>query len=148
MQRRQIRYVALFQRGTIDMTSTYPDQLAEWVKRRDAKRGPSRVSEFLALRDDVEAAIRAGFDIKAIWSEMREAGRVSVGYSTFLAYVSRYSSTTLSAPVDVVKKAAKFAEQPSVVSTSRLDGNAFKKVGVAPVRGFTFNPDPKKEDLI
>jgi hypothetical protein len=130
------------------MASNYPQQLAEWVKRRDSTKHPGRVNEFLAARDDVRAAIDAGFDSKAIWSEMRETQRISVSYCTFLAYVSRYISSSGNVPVEHAPRALRSKAKPNGVQSSQAQREVSRMPSAGPVVGFTFNPNPKKEDLI
>lgn len=130
------------------MTSNYPEQLAEWVKRRDSTKQPGRVNEFLAVRDDVRAAIEAGFNSKAIWSEMRESQRISVSYCTFLVYVSRYVSSAGNVPVEHPTRALRAKAKASVVLSPQTQREVSRTPSAGPVVGFTFNPNPKKEDLI
>lgn len=130
------------------MTSNYPEQLAEWVKRRDSTKRPSRVTEFLAVRDDVQAAIEAGFDSKAIWSEMRETQRVSVSYCTFLTYVSRYISGPASGSVEQSTGTLRSKAKTNAVVTAFTARGDSRRSTPDPVAGFTFNPNPNKEDLI
>lgn len=71
------------------MAKTYTDELAEWVKKREIKGREKNLVAFLGLRDDVKAAIEAGYSAKTIWSNMRECGRIGFGYEAFLSYVNR-----------------------------------------------------------
>ena len=73
----------------IEMAKTYTDELTEWTKKRATKCRGTNLVTFLGLRDDVKAAIDAGFSTKTIWSNMHESGRVTFGYDAFLNYVNR-----------------------------------------------------------
>jgi len=126
------------------MTTSYPEQLGEWVKRRRSSKGASPVARFLAVRDDVKAAIDAGYPIKTIWTQMYESQCVNVSYDTFIRYVNRYINNPGStAP-------AKNAVRPSEPVQQAKRDSAARREPSRPgtVAGFTFNSDPKKEDLI
>ena len=129
------------------MKSSYPEQLAEWVKRRRSSKRASPVVAFLAVREDVVAAIDAGYPVKTIWMEMRESQCVNVSYDTFLAYVSRYiygSANSAKAAKSSKSAAAKVKKGVTIP----VAGKRTIQTASSPIGGFTFNPDPKKEDLI
>jgi hypothetical protein len=71
------------------MVKSYTDELAEWVKKRESKGRDKNLVAFHGVRDDVKAAIEAGYSAKTVWSNMHETGRVGFGYETFLSYVHR-----------------------------------------------------------
>ena len=71
------------------MTKTYTDELAEWVNKRANKCREKNLVGFLAVRDDVKAAIEVGYSTKTIWANMHECGRVGIGYEMFLHFVNR-----------------------------------------------------------
>ena len=71
------------------MAKTYTDELAEWVRNRASKGRGTNFVTFLGVRDDVKAAIDAGYSAKTIWSNMHECGRVGFAYGTFMHYVNR-----------------------------------------------------------
>ena len=119
------------------MTKSYPDQLAEWVKQRDHKRRDETLVEFLAVRHDVKAGMDAGYSAKTVWLHMQESKRVSFGYDTFLKFVRRFFPGS----TDRLKR-----NRPPVASSAK-PVNA--RSNAAPsLEGFTFNPDPKKEELL
>ena len=131
----------------IQMSKSYAELLGEWVKRRDSNRREQNVVAFLAVRDDVKAALDAGFAVKTIWTNMHEHGRIAFGYDTFLIYVKRY----------IRRAEAKAA----MVDNSIVQTHPLKRAAVAPsapkqspskapgpLPGFTFNSDPRKEDLL
>ena len=51
------------------MPKSYPEELAEWVKKREATRPrqDKNVVAFLALKSDVQDAIAAGYSLLTIW---------------------------------------------------------------------------------
>jgi hypothetical protein len=74
------------------MPKSYTDELAEWVKKREATRPrqDKNVVAFLALRDDVKSAIEAGYSLLTIWEHLHEKGRIPYRYETFLKHVRRH----------------------------------------------------------
>jgi hypothetical protein len=128
----------------MDMTTSYPEQLGEWVKRRMSRKPASSVARFLAVRDDVKAAIDAGYPVKTIWTQMYESKCVNVSYDTFIRYVNRYINNrgNSTSATDLVKSSAP-VQKASSGTPSRPEVSR-----PGPVAGFTFNSDPKKEDLI
>lgn len=124
------------------MAKSYPEQLGEWVKRRESTQRDKNLVAFLAVRDDVKAAINAGYAVKTVWLNMREAGRVQFGYDTFLNYTNRLirrpqaNVTNSTATLDSTrpKPSAKKTATPKTVNSAST--------------GFTFNSTPKKEDLL
>ena len=48
------------------MAKSYPEQLAEWVKRRESTKRDKNLVAFLAVRDDVKLAVDAGYAVKTI----------------------------------------------------------------------------------
>lgn len=71
------------------MAKSYPDELAEWVRKRESGGRDKNLVAFHAVKGDVMLAIAAGFAVKTIWANMKETGRVAFGYETFLGYVHR-----------------------------------------------------------
>ena len=135
--------------GEIVMANNYPEELGKWVKRRESSKPTTSVALFLAVRDDIEAAIDAGYPMKTIWQQMKDRQCLNVHYDTFRSYVKRYISNTrnstpvagLSKSLSRIKKAKKpAAARPTVKSSATASTSAIPR--------FTFNPNPKKEDLI
>ncbi len=130
------------------MANSYPKRLEDWVRQRDAPRGDGNLVRFLAVREDVSAAVASGFTIKTIWTNMREAGRIDFSYHTFLRYVKRHVRTPSrqsGASADRPKPASPVNDRKAVTQT---DPATSKSPGPEPSRGFTFNPFVKLEDLI
>jgi hypothetical protein len=135
--------------GEIVMANNYPEELGKWVKRRESSEPTTPVALFLAVRDDIEAAMDAGYPMKTIWQQMKDRQCLNVHYDTFRGYVKRYIFNTrnstpvagLSKSLSGLKKAKKpAAVRPTVKSSAATSASA--------IPGFTFNPNPKKEDLI
>lgn len=109
------------------MEPNYPQQLGDWVRCKPNTRRDRNLTAFLEARDDVRAALAAGYAIKTIWSNMREAKRIPFGYDAFLHYVHRHVQEIPSSPSTGLKPPANATAGP---------------------RGFTFNPSPNKEELL
>jgi len=132
------------------MPKSYPEELAEWVKKREATRPrqDKNVVAFLALKSDVQDAIAAGYSLLTIWEHLHEKGKIPYRYETFLKHVRRHIKGRPSAvdgqpptppdpprPPAAGKTAAPRPQQPS------------KPAPPAPA-GFKFDSQPKKEDLL
>lgn len=50
--------------------SAFLDELAEWVASAQRRRKESLVA-FLAVRSDIEEAMRAGYALKTVWAHLR-----------------------------------------------------------------------------
>lgn len=114
------------------MGKNYPDQLGAWVRQRTASTRDRNLVAFLAVRDDVHAALDAGYPVKTIWSNLHEAGRINVSYTAFLRYVKKFNVRT------AVEKPVPESSPPSARPASRPDKPA----------SFVFNPTPRKEELL
>lgn len=133
------------------MANTYPEVLGEWVKRRESARRDKNLVAFLAVRDDVKAAVDEGYAVKTIWANMHENKRVAFGYDTFLNYVNRYirrppSQLNVVAPA---KPDSRLVSNPSRNFPATNPKETVPKVHTSELlHGFTFNSTPTKEDLI
>lgn len=117
------------------MGKNYPDQLGDWISRRPATTRDRNLVAFLAVRDDVCAALAAGYNVKTIWSNLHESKRIAVSYSAFRRYIKRFATqapSAISAPPPT--SPAPSAHRPS----SKPDKPS----------GFFFNPTPNKEELL
>jgi len=108
------------------MPKNYMEELAEWVKKREAsrQRRDKNLVTFLALRADMKAAIGAGYTVKTIWEHLNETKKISCCYETFLKYIRQH----ITQQNDYLKPQR---NEPQ----TRMDR-------------FAFNATPKKEDLI
>jgi hypothetical protein len=135
--------------GRIVMASNYPEELGDWVKRRRSSKPASRVAGFLAIRDDVEAAIDAGFPMKTIWAQMTEGHQLNVCYDTFRGYVHRYiSNRRASTSVAISSKPRIPFNAANEAVKLRPVADRTTATSASPLPGFIFNPHPKKEELI
>ena len=133
------------------MTENYPELLGEWLKRRATTGRQRYLVEFLAVRDDVRAAVEAGYPVMCIWENMVEAGQIGCGYQTFLNYVNRHVRRDSAAQAPATPPAAmtreKVEKAPRSPNRKRPEKGSQVRAPDA-IPGFTFNSDPRKEDLI
>lgn len=122
------------------MAKTYPELLGEWVKQRESTRRDKNLVAFLAVRDDVKAAVEAGYAVKTVWTNMHESKRIMFGYDTFLNYVNRLirrpqvdQTVTTDSSITPSKVGKKTAAKAKPAETAT---------------GFNYNPIPNKEDLL
>lgn len=132
------------------MAKTYPEQLGEWVKRRESTQRDKNLVAFLAVRDDVKAAVEAGYAVKTVWANMHESKRIEFGYDTFLNYVNRLirrpqvdQAATLTEP-----GSAATTDSSSTKPKAGIKKTAAKTTKPEAPAGFTFNPVPNKEELL
>ena len=90
---------------------------------------------FLALRPEIKQALDDGWPIRTIWETLHEEGKVTCGYDSFRRYTRHLILTPPS-------QNPKQPEQPAPTRTARPKADETPQI-----RGFTFNPSPKKEDL-
>lgn len=112
---------------------------ARLAKRASIKKkteGTKNKVAFLALHNDINEAIKAGWAIKAIWEILSEEGKINFSYKTFRTYVSRLIFEETHA-------------QKNIVNSS--DANCFIKKTenkVAAIPTFTFQSKPNPEELL
>ncbi|TWI62541.1 hypothetical protein IP91_04061 [Pseudoduganella lurida] len=124
------------------MVKNYPEELANWVRKKPTTRRDRNLAAFLAVRSDVLAGLQAGYQAKTVWRNLIDEGRVAFGYGTFLRYVKMLpesaTPTLVAPPLGDPKTVAAGAEP--IRETAQL------KPGQQ--AGFVFNPVPRKEDLL
>lgn len=132
------------------MGKSYPEQLGEWVKQRTSTRRDKNLVAFLGVREDVKAAVEAGYAVKTVWANMAECGRIGFGYDTFLNYVNRLVRRTPTDPAAASTPAPPAGRAPVTHSRTKLDTKttAVKRMKSGPPAGFTFNPVPNEEELL
>lgn len=130
------------------MEKPYAEQLSDWIKcSKPAKRDQYLVA-FLAVSDDVRAALAAGFPMNTIWRHMYATGRVPFGYDTFLKHVHRMLKAT--APAE---ETAGQGVAPQRLASGHARTASGKPDAVTPrpapaPAGFHFNPIPDKKELL
>jgi hypothetical protein len=115
------------------MAKRYTDELADWLKKKgSSNRKDKSIIAFLAIRDDIRAAMNEGYSLQTIWEHLHETGKIPFQYETFCKHVRRYIKTVDKSKLPVEKV------QP-------VDETKPKKKEVS---GFSFDATPKKEELI
>ncbi|HFD4277731.1 TPA: TraK family protein [Vibrio parahaemolyticus] len=113
--------------------SDYVKELQAWVIQRQQNNRPPNKQEvlatFLGVKTDVEEAINAGYNLKTIWTYLTERNLIAFRYETFLRYVKEYITQT------------------SVATPPEKEKSEKQKTS-CDINGFSFNSQPKKEDLI
>jgi len=140
------------------MPKSLSQRIADRVTKEDKGATKKNRAIFLALRAEVETAIKDGWPIKTIWETLHEEGRVTFSYQAFRLYVNKLilqdgaddqgrqpgqvpataapaagSASTLPAPMP----AAPEAKNPEPVITPKAE-----------LGGFNFNTKPQKESLV
>ncbi|MBP8176203.1 MAG: TraK family protein [Xanthomonadales bacterium] len=129
------------------MANRYADELAEWVSARPAPRPRQDRSlvAFLAVKEDVRAALEAGYAMKTIWAHLQATGRIESRYETFTLHVKRHLRTPPPAQPPTAAQAQRPPGGPA--ATSPPAPREPRKTLPPSVGGFTFNATPKTEDL-
>lgn len=124
--------------------TSYLGELAAWVQAQPPKkRGQdANAVAFLAVRDDVEAALAAGFPLTTIWRHLHETQRLGFRYDTFLRYVRKH--VRRHAPVAPAPPLS--TPSPSPASGSSAPPRAEPRRTDTTVPGFSFTAaaDPKE----
>ena len=130
------------------MAEDFSNQLAQWVQHRGLQRSGKNLVAFMAVRDDVKLAIDAGYAVKTVWANLRETGRIDLGYKTFLNYVRRCvgllpdpAAGSPVKPATTVAAAGPLSRQSNPVKTPT-------RVLPLAMPGFVYNPVPNKEELL
>jgi len=124
------------------MKRRHNESLDEWASRRTSSRSEKNLVALLAVRDDIQAGLDAGYAVRTVWRYLHENGQVPCKYDAFLSFVHRYirgarAAKAQSAPPLSARNFSAAAPKPAVQKDSPDE-----------IRGFTFNPVPRKEDLI
>lgn len=132
------------------MDKDYLNDLRKWVEERKGQNGSTanhaRVV-FLAIRDDVEAAMNAGYSLTTIWEHMHETGRVNTTYETFRRHVKRFITerNLRSAPVNrdapvTARGVNRAATEPSGNEPAKSQNTTREKQPAPSLPGFNFSP--------
>jgi len=125
------------------MAKSYPEQLGEWVKKRQSTKRDKNLVAFLAVKNDVQAALDAGYAVKTIWANMLDTQRIEFGYDTFLNHVNRLIRRPQAARTTETESTAT-AHNATKSKTSKTQKTTTSPSSQA---GFVFNPKINKEDL-
>lgn len=125
------------------MDNKYISELDAWVKAKAIKKPDANVAAFLAVRDLVKARLDDGYSATIIHDFLRANQQIDFCYDTFLKYVHRY----VQPPRKGQKAKGRPAQTGSKVSSADI-ASTVKRDTASGITGFTFNPFPKREDLI
>lgn len=122
------------------MSKGYTEELAKWVAEKNKKRPrqDKGLVAFLAAKSDIEAALKEGYSKKTIWAHMKETGKISFRYETFLKHVKKHIDN---APSPVDASGENHAQQGKTAQPKRTQQQRQKKE-------FNMDSQPKSEDLI
>lgn len=146
------------------MAKKFNERLDEWVKNRETSRArkDKNLVAFLALKDDIKAALDNGFSMKTIWEFMYENEQFKLRYETFLKYVNKHiknqNQITHEVQIPAIDKKEKqlnktkqkkpepdsMSSQISTVESSITQSKQHDKS----IGGFVYDATPNKEDLI
>jgi hypothetical protein len=130
------------------MAENFSNQLAQWVEQRGLQRSDKNLVAFMTVRDDVKLAIDAGYAVKTVWANLRETGRIDLGYKTFLNYVRRCLGPS---PEPAAANPAKPATTVAAAAPPSRESNPVKtpmRVMPLAMPGFVYNPVANKEELL
>lgn len=99
---------------------------------------------FLALRPDIKQALEDGWAIKSVWETLHEEGKVTFGYDAF----RRYTKHLILQPASLTPTQVHTGQSDVAMTVEPESGEPKTKEALPQLGGFTFNPSPKKEDLI
>lgn len=111
----------------------------EWYSKRPEKEKNRRKGgwmSFLAVLDEVVAAISAGYSLKVIHEYLSDQGKIKCSYDTFRGYVKKHENrSSVNVPIMSSKPASKqpAAKKQSITKTE--------------TKGFTFDPKPNIDDI-
>jgi len=134
------------------MAKSYVDELADWVESRPTKRRrrDEAAVAFLAVKENVEAALAVGYALFTIWEHMSNAGKMKFSYETFRSHARRFikpkevPSATTTQPQERKKTSRLIEDSTRAATVSGVKPN--EKPTAIP--SFTFKANPDKMDLL
>ncbi|HEX7478445.1 MAG TPA: TraK family protein [Polyangiales bacterium] len=125
------------------MTEPLLDRISKRMREKTAPRSGKTRATIIAMRDDIQKSLDAGWSVRTIWQTLHDEGSIAVGYETFLRQAQRLlpkqSPTRHGAAADT--KPAQPPTQPAPGKTGELPQHHPAKP-----RHFVHNPvpDPKR----
>ena len=101
--------------------------------------GARNRSQVVALRNEIEQALKDGCSLAMIWHTLHEEGSIQFGYETFRAHVRRLirpHQEARSIPLQATT-GSHLLKKPAKPASPRTESE----------RGFVFNPVPNEEEL-
>lgn len=119
------------------MARSLQDILAERAAKKPLNQKARNRAAFLANMEEIRQALDNGWSVKDVWEALCDEGRIPFGYQAFLGYVKRLirnpSSADSRQPVEETGR----KEQVTKAPRQKAEG----------IKGFQFDPVPKKEEL-
>lgn len=144
------------------MPKTLSQRIADRVTKEDKGATKKNRAIFLALRAEVDAAMKDGWPVKTIWETLHDEGRVTFSYQAFRLYVNKLilqegADDQGKQPGQVPATAAPAAGSvstspaPAPAAAAALPEARTTEPVITPnqeLGGFNFNTKPQKESLI
>ncbi len=109
--------------------------IAAWLDKKKGKSDRDKAkAQFFSQKKFIEECLEANYTRKKIWEFLHENKCIDFSYMTMTKYINKY----------IIEKER---EKPQKGPESLKEKEPEKKQS-KPATGFTFNPVPKKEDLI
>lgn len=128
------------------MVKSLSERIALRVSTKKLTRIGKNRASFLAVRDDVKAAMDDGWPIKVIWDTLQDEGKIEFGYDAFMGYVNRLIRNVETSLIKPLAKQVE-ADKPAPKAQVKTDVLQELKKETPSIGGFNFNPTPNKEDL-
>lgn len=127
------------------MAKTLTQRIADRVAKEGKGATKKNRAIFLALRGEVEDAIKDGWPVKTIWETLHDEGRVTFSYQAFRLYVNKL--------IDQGEKNRQVKQAGQVLADTAITPAALQlKEPVIPqpvaLPGFEYNTKPQTKDLI
>jgi len=142
------------------MTNPTIEELAEWVRTREATKKPRQdknLVAFLSVKSFIQEAIETGYSLLTIWEHLNEKGCIPYSYETFVKHVRRHikekrdrtsqeveQTPAILTPIPAEKRPSRKSMPQPVTETVPVPAPPKPTEAT----GFTFNSTPKKEDYI
>lgn len=123
-------------RRVMEKKKSLSERIADRMRGRGQTAARSNLALFLAIREEIRAAIVDGWSPRVIWETLSAEGVVPFSYATFTRLCRRHQLYSTGAPP------APALRPPGEAAKPRSAGK--KEPAIA---GFVFDPTPNKEDL-
>ena len=120
------------------METSLSGRIAERAKKQRASKRERNRAVVLALRQEIHQAMADGWPVATIWRTLHEEKKVDFSYQAFRLYVNKLVRKQTGASIGPLPVLRKPVSSTKTSTPSRTGTGG----------GFTFDPTPKKEDLI
>lgn len=122
-----------------DMKKSLTENISNCAENQQVKIVRQNKVAFLALKNEISEALEKGWSYTAIWETLFDEGSFTASYNTFRLYIVKYLNGQK--PGYSFKDSLTYRNKKAAVNHTVI-----KKPASMP--GFTYNPNPKIEDLI